>query len=221
MALPFKVARITINGTMFGGAEQWSTGFWMGAAGADATVPTAAFMDIVATEWKKFFIASTSGINLNYQTTSYRGALHGTDGKGIPGAVVNKYEGTPYGGGGTGSAIPPQNSLVATLTSAVPRGLGSKGRMYLPGISLSISADGRIPSPGPLNIATNLKTFFAALNATVEQPGVVVNASPGSKPPLLGPGVIRPITGVRVGNVYDTQRRRRNQLVEVYSSVVV
>lgn len=221
MALPNKVVRVTINGTMFGGAEVWSTGFWMGAQGADAPTPDAAFLDTVSAAWKTFFIANTSGINNQYQTTSYRAALHGTDGKAIVGSAVNKYETTPYNGGGSGAAIPPQISLVATLGAAVPRGLGSKGRMYLPGVSLAISADGRIGAPGPLNVATNLSTFFKTVNSAVSLSMAVSNASPGPKPPRLGPGIIRPVTSVRVGNVYDTQRRRRNQLVEVYSSAAV
>lgn len=221
MALAQKVARITINGTCFGGLEHWSTGFYCGAPGADATVPTEAFLSIVNDAWKTFFQTTTAYVSGYYQTTEIRGALLGTDGKTIPGGINHFYVNTPYSGGSGNSALPPQTALVATLATATPRGLGSKGRMYLPGINTAVKADGHIDSTAATQIATALSTFLKAVNATVEQPGVVITASAGSKPPLVGPGVNRVVTAVKVGNVYDTQRRRRNELVETYASVAV
>lgn len=212
-----KVCKVSINGTMFGGLEHWSTGFYLGATGADAVAPTDAFMAILASSWKTFFTAASSKIGLDYSTTSYRAALMGTDGKAIPGAINNFYEGTPYTGAGGPAKLPPQCALVATLTTATPRGLGSKGRMYLPGISASVGSDGHIQPTDTLAIATNLRNFLAALNASVEHPGTVITASQGSKAPLVGAPVNRVVSGVKVGNVYDTQRRRRNELVESYS----
>lgn len=218
MAHAQKVARITINGTMFGGLEHWSTGFYMGATGADATAPTEEFLGIAAAAWKTFFQNSTSWISGQYQVTGVRGALLDTAGKTIPGSIANYFEPTPYSGGAGPSAMPPQCALVATLVTATPRGLGSKGRMYLPGICATVNSSGHIASADANNIAINLRTFFAALNGTVERPGTLITASKGSKPPLVGPGVNRVVTNIKVGNVYDTQRRRRNELVEVYST---
>jgi hypothetical protein len=63
--------------------------------------------------------------------------------------------------------------------------------------------------------------MFNALDASVDAPGHVVNASKGSKRALYTDGRNVPVNGVRVGNVYDTQRRRRNGLSETYVSAVV
>lgn len=123
MGFAYKVARITLNGTMFGGSEHWSTGFYMGATGADATAPTDAFLTEVNTAWKAFFQNSTSYISTSYQTTGVRGALLGTDGKTIAGSIKNFYPATPYAGGSNNSALPPQCALVATLMTDTPPGV--------------------------------------------------------------------------------------------------
>lgn len=218
MAYSNKVARITLNGTMFGGLEHWSTGFYMGATGVDSIAPTELFLEHVSTAWKTFFQSPGSWISNQYQTTSVRGALLDTSGATIPGSVANHYEITPYAGGGGPGVMPPQCSLVATLQTATARGLGSKGRMYLPGINAVVNSTGHIATAEAAGIATNLRAFFATLNSDVEQPGQLITASKGSKPPLVGPGINRTVTNIKVGNVYDTQRRRRNELVEVYST---
>lgn len=216
MGFAYKVARITLNGTMFGGSEHWSTGFYMGATGADATAPTDAFLTEVNTAWQAFFQNSTSYISTSYQTTGVRGALLGTDGKTIAGSIKNFYPATPYAGGSNNSALPPQCALVATLMTDTPRGLASKGRMFLPGVSAVINGTGHLSAINCQSIVDNLKTFFAALNATVEQPGTVITASKGGSGVNLAPGLNRVIRTVRVGDVFDTQRRRRNELNEVY-----
>ena len=157
-----KVVRVTLNGTMFSGNEHWSTGFFMGSAGADATAPSDAFMALVASSWKTVFTTASSKINPSYFTTGVRAALLDTSGASIPGSIKNYYETTPYAGAGSATSMPPQCALVATLVTATPRGLGSKGRMYLPGISAPVDGTGHISTTDTGTIATNLRNFFAA-----------------------------------------------------------
>lgn len=221
MAFTKKVARITIHGTSFNGNEEWTTGFYMGTTGVDATQPTQAFMDIVKSSWQTFFTNATSYFGTAWKTDYVKGVLLGTDGKTIADSAMYSYYTTAIAGVQAGAMFPPQCALVATLTSGAPRGLASKGRMYLPGINATLDNTGHISSTNTGTIATNLKTFLNALNGTVEQPGVVILASQGRKAPLVGPPVNAVVTGIRVGNVYDTQRRRRNQLLETYSGVTL
>ena len=117
--------------------------------------------------------------------------------------------------------MPPQVSLVATLIGGSGKGVAGKGRMYLPGVCQSIDANGRVLTQITQNIATQVAAMFDALNASVDAPGVVVNASMGSKRGLYIDGRNVPVNGIRVGNVYDTQRRRRNGLQETYTNAVV
>jgi hypothetical protein len=208
---------VTINGTCYAGSEIWSTGFYMGAAGSDAIAPNEAFMTALDTAWRAFWTAPNSMFSSEYQTASYRVAIINEDGTTDVSTVLNKYLVTPVNGGTTTANLPPQCSIVATLQTDTPRGLGSKGRMYLPGIGVSIAGNTGTASTSTLqNTANNMKTFFNAINGSFDQPGKVITASKGRTVGLVGGMVNRPITSVKIGNVYDTQRRRRNQLVEQF-----
>lgn len=221
LVLAHKVARITINGTMFGGLEQWSTGFYMGHEGSDAGPVTESFLSFVNDSWKVHFNLATNDWSNSYDVRSIRGAIINVDGKTDAASIKNFYLTTPYTGGSGSRIYPPQIALVATLQNTSPRGIGSKGRMYLPGVNATVGADGHIAGTAPQQIATQLKTFFDKLNGVFDAPGQVINASKGSKASGFTDGVNKAVRSVKVGNVYDTQRRRRNQLVEVYSSAAL
>lgn len=221
MAFAHKVVRCTISGTAFSGAEIWSTGFYMGATGADAAVPSLAGANMVKTAWATFFGTAGTGISSRWSTTQVKLARLQTDGHVELDTVVYADYPTPTAGGASTTAMPPQCALVATLTTAIPRGLASKGRMYLPGVNFSVGTDGRILTTSTDVTAANLKTFFDTVNASIDKPGTVINASKGRTPPLTGGGVNAVVTGLKIGNVYDTQRRRRNDLVETYVSKVL
>jgi hypothetical protein len=217
LALPYKSTKVTIFGTSFQGTEIWSTGFHMGDPTGDSLPPTELGAAYIAAQWKIFFQTANSAISNKWFTTGVKLATIGTDGKTVGNEVAYHYEATPYSGAGS-THFPAQCALVATLTTAVPRGLASKGRMYLPGVAAAITDAGKLSNTVSGAVATNLKTFFDSVNASIDATGSVITASPGSKPPLVGAGVFRPVTGVRVGDVIDTQRRRRNQLVEIYEN---
>lgn len=112
--------------------------------------------------------------------------------------------------------VPPQDSIVVTLTTAESRGLAYKGRIFLPaGFGDVQGADGRLTPAQTSSIATRFKTFFDAVNdgfsVVVNAPYVVVASN-------VRTGATNRVTGVQVGNLVDTQRRRRNRLNEAYSS---
>jgi hypothetical protein len=127
-------------------------------------------------------------------------------------AVIGNYQ---------GQMMPPQIALVATLIAGSGKGLAGKGRMYLPGVSSGIDANGRLADTFTQAVATNLSTFFNSVNALANRPGMAINASKGTKKLEWQFARNVPINGIRVGNVYDTQRRRRDGLSEVYKTAVV
>lgn len=124
----------------------------------------------------------------------------------------NAPQGTASGGG-----APLQIAVVASHRTP-QTGRRGRGRMFLPGIAASfIGSDGQIASTQRLDCANRQVTLLESL--TLEN--------------ALGGWVVRPIvTGapwtnyavisqVQVGSVPDTQRRRRNALVETITAVNV
>lgn len=101
----------------------------------------------------------------------------------------------------------PQASLAVSLTTTLSRGLASKGRIYLP-TSAPISADGRTSDAYINGMLPPTKTMFLALNSTNTGKVVVYSGVRGQ--------TTQQVTGLRVGHVVDTQRRRRRNLLEDY-----
>lgn len=221
MAYAHKVVRVTLAGTMFNGVENWSTGFFLGKKDADAAAPTQAAADAVRTAWTTFMSASSSGISSAYKFTSCKLASMGADGKTIDDEVVYSYPTGTVSGGNNGAILPPQCAVVVTLTSARPRGRASKGRMYLPGIVGPVSSDGKVGATLMGTMPPALQTFFNALDGSIDIADSLILASRGEG---LGGGLLAQndwVTGIRVGDVIDTQRRRRNGLTEVYTTLPV
>ena len=114
---------------------------------------------------------------------------------------------------GTGTpAMPPQTSLVMTLQSDRP-GRSYTGRSYLPALGASINST---------SLRVNLGTLQSYADAYSGWLQDVADAAPGS-PAGFGPVVVStkmdlrsPVTAVRAGDVLDTQRRRRDALIEQY-----
>lgn len=229
MSYAHAVNRVTISGTCFGGAEEWSTGFWMGSEGADAGDPNGA-AEAIAGHWRVFFELAANSISSGYLTTQVKVAQHIAETEATDLSMVDFYDVSPVmDGGGTTVSMPAQTSLVLTLTSEIQRGTGSKGRMYLPGVNSSVTGTtGKLLSSFVLNFSATLKTFADSVNADANVPDSIILASRGTKTTLLPGGDIiyinphnKLVTGLRVGDVYDTQRRRRNGLTEAYSTQVL
>jgi hypothetical protein len=222
-----KFVRVTISGTCFGGAEEWSTGFQLGSPTADMVGASAPAAENLAAVWETFFETPANKFSSAYKTTEVKCALIDTDGKTDLDNIDYYTYPTPLSGGYTSNVLPAQITLAATLTSDNQRGLASKGRMYLPGINEPISdTTGKISDTFQATLATNFKTFLDAVNAAVDVPGDLVLASKGHRdktaptPTWIG-GQTAWVTGCRIGNVYDTQRRRRNGLAETYEARVL
>jgi hypothetical protein len=220
----YKVNRVTISGDCFSGAEIWTTGFFMGFVDADAPSPAGLAAEI-APYWASYFTPGANTVSPYYRTTQVKVSQISADGVTDAGLTDFYTYVTPPTGGGSPSALPAQTSVVCTLTSDLARGAGAKGRMYLPGHNAAVGSNGKMPGTQTANVATALETMFEAINADGDIPGNLILASHGPLTRVFpGPEIhyLNPlntlITGLRIGDVYDTQRRRRNGLVEVYTS---
>jgi hypothetical protein len=218
MAYAFKVHRVTISGTCFGGQEIWSTGFFLGSPTADAGTASQAQVDAIATRWGTFFTLAANKFSNAYLTQQVKVALLNTDGTTDPANVVYHTYPTALAGGSAASALPPQISLAASMTSALPRGMASKGRMYLPGYNAVVDATAHISSTDMGTIATAFQTFINGVNTDGTSSAKVILASFGRLLPTVIAGSSQLVTGVRIGNVFDTQRRRRDGLIEAYTA---
>lgn len=112
--------------------------------------------------------------------------------------------------------FPPQLSIVATLGTALERGRGSKGRIYLaPSAGIFVGTDGRNNVTFTQETATGVKALIDSLNARYTAIGRVGVAS------KAGSGRFEHVTRVSVGRINDTMRSRRSKGVEDYQEVTI
>lgn len=211
------VTRVTLSGKMFSGNEIWQTGFFIGRASGPVAPPTQAIADMIRDNFVLFWKDAANGINTYTSLEEIKLAELDVNGKYVGEPVVS-HPATATAGGSPGVPLPPQVALVVTLVAGSGKGLAGKGRMYLPGVNQQVDATGHIAGSYAQTLANNLRLLFSNINSQIPDPDGVVNASRGHKA-SLGIGARNvPVNGIRVGTVYDTQRRRRNGLQEVYAT---
>lgn len=120
---------------------------------------------------------------------------------GIPGAATN--------------AAPLQVAYCVTLRSSLyRRGPAARGRYYVPCGDVGVTSTGVMGTGAATTYANAAGTFLEAIQVVGTEP------SEAARVRLLGDGAggprISPVGSVEVGNVYDTQRRRRRQIEETY-----
>lgn len=118
-------------------------------------------------------------------------------------------------GGGTSSVEPLQDTIVASH-STDQIGRRGRGRMYVPGLSAdSLQAVGLLKSSNATNM---LAAQIALLQALTYSP--IGTGSPHTHAIVTGKPFVNyaKIATVKIGNVVDTQRRRRRSLHETLVS---
>lgn len=157
-------------------------------------------------------ILGSAGLALYNDLRWYKLALIGTDGKYLEEAKI--YDNPSPQKSSSSFAVPPQDSVVISWLTDAPRGLARRGRMYLPaGYADAQTANGRIVLSQQNAILTRATNFINAVN-TVAQ--TAVNSAAVCVMSGVRTGATRVVSGVEVGNLIDTQRRRRNRLTETY-----
>lgn len=112
--------------------------------------------------------------------------------------------------------VAPQQTLCVSLLTGAKRGVAARGRFYPPATVVGYGPNGHVAQSARNALADASATFIRDLNnfPGVDLPGIAMTVI------VLGyNGSNRSVTGVAVGSVMDTQRRRRNALTEDYKVV--
>lgn len=201
--------------------EVWSCGMRLGGDGG--LVWTQDMLEAVAlaaaNSWRTFqntaSIGWASGVSLDGVTA------RAVDTNGITRVLAERSPAAAPGTFGT-LYLPNQAAVVVTLITTKP-GRTGKGRIYLPLLGLSLGTTGRISSTTVTNVANAARTLVQGINT-----GVATALTGGAPIPkvavqsqVAGSGATAMVTGLRVGDIVDTQRRRRDSVAETYTSVTV
>jgi len=108
-----------------------------------------------------------------------------------------------HAGTSVSALLPPQCAVVGSMRTALATRAG-RGRFYMPPMASNVLAAGLIDGTVQTELATVIKEFLQSL-ATSTYPAVIYHRAS-----RLTDAVI----SCDVGNVFDTQRRRRSKLVE-------
>lgn len=211
MAYAAKHKLVTFYGTSWtDDSEEWQ--FSMRFGGGDATV-TQTHADDVYTLAAAFAADTDLSMKSVHKFVGVKVAPIATTGLYPPGEIAYYKEGSPVAGYGTGGdPWPGQCTVCITLRTVIPRGRASRGRFYLPGLQGTISSYGKFPSGRPAAVAGACAAFIGDLNGV---------SGLGVAQVMSKTGEYSVVTDVECGDVVDTQRRRRRQLIEVRSSASV
>jgi len=193
---------MTLEGTTNDGG--WSFGVWTTNTGDDAAAALTKFQTAVAAMWASGIDAFISD-QIAY-TAQKVVTVDQSTGKQITradGAVTDA-------GADTGESLPPQVALAVTLRTALATRAG-RGRIYLPPFAVSQVVNSRMNATHKGTTLTAVKGMFDTL------------ISDGHTPVLYGrtAHTVTPITTLALGDVFDTQRRRRDAYAETYTSTAV
>lgn len=179
----------------------------VGSVGAALTARMSTMLAVVDFRWADY--SQLNGVKVS---------AVGTDGKILTDPKIHA-DSTPANG--TTANVSPQETIVCSLRSGTSIGTANYGRMFLPHTRFNYPAGTSSANATATQICNAAFKVFvngvtsdlnAALADTV-QPFIMSNFDPirASKPVLR----------TRVGNVVDTQRRRRNNIPEIYNELVL
>lgn len=118
-----------------------------------------------------------------------------------------------------GGVLPLQTALVASLVTA-RSGATGKGRVFLPWPDKwGLNTGTYVLDPGVTPVvATRFAAFINGVNRALSGLAATGSDSPAVRVEVVSSkGYSSVITGVKIGNVADTQRSRRGAMVEVYA----
>jgi hypothetical protein len=220
---------LTIGGGLVSGAEEWQTGVRFAPATPASVDQVLDALDEISVEdiFNDFApVIGNTDANLAYYKSLTLAwaklAPIGTNGQYI--GAPKSWSGNVVGGNPSAGTSVPQLAIVVSLLTGQSFGTAQRGRMYWPcpgqlpntldGLTGSFSE--ALSNQFAVMVATALLAAEGEVN-TVALPAfaAVMSKSGGVNAPTA-PGTTNAITEVGVGRIIDTQRRRRNQLSEVF-----
>lgn len=205
MPFPAPHSLLTFSGPAYGDLEQWSTGLRL----RTTTPPDAAALSEAGEAFISFMNTNELLGSSAAKMQSVKWAPQTVEGKyGSGESVEFLFNNRTIGNNG---GMPAQIAVVLSLRTARPRGRASNGRMYVPALPTLVANTGRFSVTDANIIAERAATMISLIGEALGTDVVVGSA--------VESGLLETVTGVRVGRVPDTQRRRREGIPEEYSEV--
>lgn len=207
--------RVTIKGSSQQG-EVWSSGFAMAAVGGGDVPASTDALTLGATNICTLIEAwaTTNALRVSMSTslTITHVRMEARDEAEL---LLNVAEVamTPALQGNTSLTKPLATAAVLSLRTATP-GPRGRGRMYWPALTQSLDAAGRFSPAQGVAMLTDLRLFLNAVTASFE-PGFDLYVALRSGTDHQS----RVVTSLKHGDVPDSQRRRRDALVEIYQTL--
>jgi len=122
---------------------------------------------------------------------------------------------TPAVGSGT-PRLTAQSAMVLSVRTNTTGGSG-RGRLYWPAMGVTIDATSRMTTPTPANFVADFKAYLLGIRSDLAAsfPTIGFDLAVRSTLTHTTPHAVR----VQVGSVVDTQRRRRDKLIEAYTAL--
>ena len=210
MAITYRLA----YGGAIGTEETWQNTIHLQAPNTGLAITDQEWLEQTMNDLKGWFAGMNFAANTDLRWAKFN-QIDPATGHYVSKDATNIVELTTPTKGKSSQGVPPNLSLCVTLTTASKRGIASKGRIFLPPLNIGFEpATGRIMTSEVNNAVASMKSFLQAIN----NPGGIVGTSDAPRVVVLGRGgVVKPVTGLKIGNVMDTQRRRRKSMKEVYA----
>lgn len=131
--------------------------------------------------------------------------------------LATSTQGSPSASAGSASPkLTPQSAVVLSIRTDTP-GASGRGRLYWPAMGITVSATGRIPTANVTTILADAKAYLLGMRTDLANafPTIGFDLAVRSKTTHTTPHAVR----IQVGDVIDTQRRRRDALIEGYSAL--
>lgn len=208
--------RTIISGTLPLG-EVWSTGFCVGAFGAPIPTDTVSLQLAAEAIRQNIDNLVSTNLVLTYLSTAVtfnnvRCTAHDSDTE----AVIN-YADAPWPTPKTGFSIPTKGHSTALVVSLKTAQVGARGRgrMFWPTLALPLDSTCVLPPTARTNFITSFRDLMlqwtTSWGLAAADSQIIVRSTTGH--------VQNAVVSVAVGSVPDVQRRRRDNLVESYTTV--
>lgn len=208
--------KVSALGSLIGTEEIFSFGFHISNVGTTGSVAeleevqesTQQIAEAIGT----FFGGANNAVPNKWQLDSVKLAIIGVDGKYIETTAPTEYVFPTPIVGAANQATAAQLSAVVTLVSSKYKDPGKYNRFYVPTVGTS-QAGLVMEEFRPEYLATGTVAMIEAVNEITTAVSPTLEVAVVSN---KGAGYTLRVENVRVGNVIDTQRRRRNKLTETY-----
>lgn len=146
--------------------------------------------------------------------TGWRVEQHSEDEK-LTNVGEAAYAAAPVGSGSMSKS--PQDALVVSLRTSTP-GARGRGRIYWPALAVGLNAEFQVTTPTPAQIALATAELFKLIGDQINAEWAANSMAVTTELAVrsITDHRSRKVERLQVGSVLDTQRRRRDSLVETY-----